>query len=132
MEEGGGGIEILAGVWWWLEPELYVNGFVVDLANILPLIFFDGEGESNMAGSTFSRSQLSSSSLYAEEEAEEESRARLWEVIMLIWPLFMLALFASVVVKTPFWRFFALARCCRRGLSMGANGSRAIAIGTLT
>lgn len=100
MEEEGGGIEILAGVWW-LEPELYVNGFVVEWANMLPLIFFDGE--SNMAGSTFSLSQSSS---YV-----EESWARLWEevvaVVMLIWPLFMmlLLLFASVVedlcVKAP-------------------------------
>lgn len=99
MEEGGG-IEILAGVWW-LEPELYVNGFVVEWTNMLPLIFFDGE--SNMAGSTFSLSQSSS---YV-----EESWARLWEevavVVMLMWPLFMmlLLLFASVVedlcVKTP-------------------------------
>lgn len=99
MEEGGG-IEILAGVWW-LEPELYVNGFVVEWANMLPLTFFDGE--SNMAGSTFSLSQSSS---YV-----EESWARLWEevvvVVMLMWPLFMmlLLLFASVVedlcVKSP-------------------------------
>lgn len=101
MEEEGGGIEILAGVWW-LEPELYVNGFVVEWANMLPLIFFDGE--SNMAGSTFSLSQSSSSYV-------EESWARLWEeveaVVMLMWPLFMmlLLLFASVVedlcVKAP-------------------------------